>query len=130
MVAVSGVSSRQRRPLKMEAVSPGNLILLLYEGAIRFSQEAKESLDRGDLEGKRQYIKKARDAVFELQKSLDLETGGDIASALDKLYSFVLVQLNEADRSNDYRPLDLVTTILNRLEDAWSQIIENPAAVA
>ncbi|RKY66583.1 MAG: flagellar export chaperone FliS [Candidatus Latescibacterota bacterium] len=130
MVAVSGVSSRQRRPLKMEAVSPGNLILLLYEGAIRFSQEAKESLDRGDLEGKRQYIQKARDAVFELQKSLDLETGGDIASALDKLYSFVLVQLNEADRSNDYRPLDLVTTILNRLEDAWSQIIENPAAVA
>ncbi|RKY71580.1 MAG: flagellar export chaperone FliS [Candidatus Latescibacterota bacterium] len=130
MVAVSGVSSRQRRPLKMEAVSPGNLILLLYEGAIRFSQEAKESLDRGDLEGKRQYIQKARDAVFELQKSLDLETGGDIASALDKLYSFVLVQLNEADRSNDYRPLDMVTTILNRLEDAWSQIIENPAAVA
>ncbi len=130
MVAVSGVSSRQRRPLKMEAVSPGNLILLLYEGAIRFSQEAKESLDRGDLEGKRQYIQKARDAVFELQKSLDLETGGTIASALDTLYSFVLVQLNEADRSNDYRPLDLVTTILNRLEDAWSQIIENPAAVA
>ncbi|MCD6170432.1 MAG: flagellar export chaperone FliS [Candidatus Latescibacteria bacterium] len=130
MVAVSGVSSRQCRPLKMEAVSPGNLILLLYEGAIRFSQEAKESLDRGDLEGKRQYIQKARDAVFELQKSLNLETGGDIASALDKLYSFVLAQLNEADRSNDYRPLDLVTTILNRLEDAWSQIIENPAAVA
>jgi flagellar protein FliS len=96
---------------------------MAYDGAIRFSQEAKKKLESKDLEGKGFYIGKAHSTISELRASLNLEKGGEVAHSLNKLYSFMSRQLTLANFKNDPRPLDLVIKLLTELRDAWREVV-------
>ncbi|HID96224.1 MAG TPA: flagellar export chaperone FliS [Candidatus Latescibacteria bacterium] len=113
-----------------EGLSQGDLILMTYDGAIRFSRKARARLESGDLERKGTYLNKARDTISALERSLNLEAGQEIASSLQKLYSFMIEQLDQANLANDPRPIDLVITLLTQLRDAWNQIINGPMDVS
>ena len=97
---------------------------MMYEGAIKFTKLALESMAKDDLANKGKYIQKAHDIVNELSLALDFKKGGDVAPRLESLYQFVLNQLTLANIKSDKKPLQTVLNILNPLLEAWTQLYE------
>ena len=88
---------------------------MMYEGAIKFTTMASESIEKGDASNQGKYIRKAHDIINELSLSLDFKKGGDVAPRLESLYQFILSQLTLANIKSDKQPLQVVLNILNPL---------------
>lgn len=100
----------------------GRLIVLLYEGAIRFLTEAIEDLQQRDYEAKGRNIQRAIDIILELNTVLDMEKGGQIAQNLRSLYNFMLRELNEANVQKETRKIQEVINLLRELNQSWRAI--------
>ena len=100
----------------------GRLIVMLYDGAIRFLRQARECIIANDIPGRNRAISKARDIIFELNMSLNMEQGGQIAHNLRSLYNFIWRYLSDANLKNDARMLDKVIGMLDDLAGAWRKI--------
>ena len=98
---------------------PEKLILMLYEGALRFANFAKKAIRKNSVEDKVKYIIKASNIFIELINSLDFEKGGDIAYYLNGLYTHQLKLLTKANLENDEKYLDDVIRVLKGLIEAW-----------
>ncbi|MBI3581486.1 MAG: flagellar export chaperone FliS [Nitrospinae bacterium] len=85
---------------KLNDVSTANrmkLVLMLYDGAIRFLREARNRIELNDAPGRSAYLSKALRIVGQLHGSLNQTEGGEIAVQLDRLYSFINVQISRAN---------------------------------
>jgi len=100
---------------------PEKLILMLYEGALRFANFAKKAINEGNIEDKVKYIIKTSNIFIELLNSLDFEKGGDIAYYLNGLYAYQLELLAKANLENDTKYLDDVIRVLKGLIEAWKE---------
>ncbi len=98
---------------------PEKLILMLYEGALRFANFAKKAIKENNIEDKVKYIIKTSNIFIELLNSLDFEKGGDIAYYLNGLYAYQLELLAKANLENDTKYLDDVIRVLKGLIEAW-----------
>lgn len=107
--------------------SPLELVVMLYDGAIRFVGEAKAALERRDLTAKREAISRTLAIVSELQSTLNMQDGGEIASSLDNLYTYVTSRLLEANMQSDVTKLDEIAKLLGILRGAWADIASRPA---
>jgi flagellar secretion chaperone FliS len=107
---------------QIQSQSPIELIVMLYDGALRFMRAAIEAIEKRDLAGKRDAMSRAMAIVSELQSSLNLAAGGDIAKNLDELYSYVNGRLIEANINNSPDPLQESIKLMNTLREGWSQI--------
>ena len=114
----------QYRKNQISTSSQGRLILMMYEGAIKFTSLAVESMAKGDVANQGKYIQKAHDIVNELSLALDFKKGGDVAPRLQSLYQFVLSQLTLANIKSDKKPLQAVLNILTPLLEAWTQLYD------
>ena len=112
----------QYRKNQISTSNQGRLILMMYEGAIKFTNLAEESMSKGDLANQGKYIQKAHDIVNELSLALDFKKGGDVAPRLESLYQFALSQLTIANIKSDKKALQAVLNILNPLLEAWNQL--------
>jgi len=117
-------SINQYKRTEVTTADQGKLILMMYDGAIKFVEIAKNKLRENDMAGKGIYISKAQGIISELMASLNMEGGGEIALSLEKLYAFMNRQLRIANVNKDIKPLDIVLKILKELRDAWGRIIE------
>ena len=104
------------------------IVLYLYDGAIRFLNQALEAVERGDVPAKCQQLSRAMDIVMELTCMLDFEQGGEIAVRLSSLYTFALQSLLQANLEKDLalarKPIRHSITILSIIRDGWKQIIK------
>ena len=98
---------------------PEKLILMLYEGALRFANFAKKAIRENSVENKAKYIIKVSNIFIELINSLDFEKGGDVAYYLSGLYTHQLKLLAKANLENDEKYLDDVIRVLKGLIEAW-----------
>ena len=80
---------RQYQKVQVETAGRGSLLLMLYEGALRFLRRARKSLEEGDLQGAHNNPWRGEDIISELIASLDLGKGGEVAPALYSLYEFM-----------------------------------------
>ena len=103
--------------------SKNRLIVLLYDGAIKFMKLAIKELEAGDYEAKGRYISKAQDIISELNAVLDMEAGGDIAGNLRKLYNFMNRRLSEANTKRDPQMIREVITLMEELNQSWKAIV-------
>jgi flagellar protein FliS len=126
--AVSGADVYRR--LHVESRTPLELVVMLYDGALGRIKDARSALERGDIVAFRDAIGFALAIVAELQNTLDLRAGGDIARSLDGLYTFVTTALLEASARRSSRPLDGVDETLSILRDAWGEIGSRTAGAA
>jgi flagellar protein FliS len=101
--------------------TPGQIVVLLYEGAIRFLKQALEALDKKDHVEKGRWISRALDILSELNMSLDLEKGGEIAQNLRKLYLFMHSHLLKANYRKDREMIRQVIRMLEELLTGWKQ---------
>lgn len=98
---------------------PGRLVVLLYEGAIQFLRKAIIALDDKDYTAKNHFIGKACDIIQELDITLDMEKGGEIARNLRSLYQFMQRHLAQANVSKDPQKVQHVIDLLNDLLSGW-----------
>ena len=102
--------------------SKGRLIVLLYEGAIKFMKLAIQELEANNNEAKGRYINRARDIINELNAILDTDAGGEIAANLRKLYLFIDNRLSEANIKRDPQMIREVITLMEELNQGWKAI--------
>jgi len=102
--------------------SRGRLVVMLYDGAIKFLKLALKELDAGNMDAKGLYINKAMDIINELNTVLDMEAGGDIAINLRRLYIFMTSHLNAANIKKDPEKIDEVIKLLEELNQGWKAI--------
>jgi flagellar protein FliS len=119
----------QYKNTQIQTATPGQLILLLYEGGIKFCKLAKLSVDENNIMNANKYIIKCQDIVTELMASLDMSKGGDIAKNLYSVYDYMLTQLVEANLKKDKQKLDEVQKLLEELRDSWKVAIKNTGGV-
>ncbi len=113
---------------QVETVDQLSLILMLYDRAILLLGKAREEISEKKHEEKHDSLTKACNIVFELMQSLDQDKGGEIATSLSRLYSFVLRQIMDADANLNIKALDTAKTILSELRTSWEGIRDNPNA--
>ena len=104
--------------------SRGRLVVMLYDGAIKFLKQAVEEIDNGDYASKGRHIAKAQDILFELNTILDVEKGGEIAQNLRSLYNFMQRHLSEANIQKDPKMIREVISLLEELNQGWKAISE------
>lgn len=97
-------------------------VVMLYDGAIRFVQQAAEAIRRGDFETRYNLLAKANAVISGLQNSLDHEKGGEIAKLLHDYYASIDARLFSVHRTNDTAVLEGVLKELRMMRDAWQEI--------
>jgi len=109
---------------QIASASKEQLMLMFYDGAIRFTGRARIAIEKGDIEGRNYCIKKANAIIAELAATLDHSIGGKIAEDLDALYAYMLGELNKATLKNSTEPLEIVEKMLSDLRETWVQAID------
>ena len=109
---------------QVTTASPEQLLIMLYDGAIRFVRQASEAMAAGERVRKLESISKALGVIAELANTLDHEVGGEIAENLDALYHFMIRELTQANLKNDAEKLKVVEDMLCGLRETWMQAIE------
>lgn len=102
--------------------SPGNLIVMLYDGAVKFLEQAIMALDEQDHQRKANCINRAVAIIEELNINLDMELGGDVALSLRRLYDFMLRHLNQAVPKSDPDMIRNVIRLLQDLNESWKVV--------
>ena len=95
---------------------------MLYDGAIKFMRLAIKELEAKDYEAKGRYIDRAQDIINELNAVLDMESGGEIAANLRKLYVFMSKRLSEANVQRDPQMIREVISLMEELNKGWKAI--------
>lgn len=104
--------------------SPEQILLMLYDGANRFCNQAIAASDRGKTTEKLGWISKAYAIISEFSDSLNHDIGGEIAADLDGLYQFMLRELNKARQDITSQHLRVVADLLRDLRQTWGDAVE------
>lgn len=108
----------------------GELLILLYDGALKFLAQAKEKIAEKDYGAKGIAISKALDIIAELDGTLNPEAGGELVENLHQLYFICSMRLLKANLKLDVELIDSVMGVLSGLRSAYSDIMNNPDALA
>lgn len=101
--------------------SPSKLLLMAYDGAIRFARIAGEKMRENNLDEQNKYINKSIAIVMELVSSLKEDIDPTLVSRLRSLYAFVIEQLTLANLYQDEKPLAAAIKILSDLRETWAE---------
>ncbi len=112
-------SYAQYRTVGTVTASPGDLLVQLYQAAIRNGALASGAIEKRDVPRAHHHITRVQDILAELRRTLDVERGGEIAQLLDRLYSYMLHRLFIANVNKDRGPVDEVVGLLRQLLSAW-----------
>jgi flagellar secretion chaperone FliS len=101
---------------------PGRLVVMLYDGCLRFLFQSAHAMREGDRQTSLQRMRRAEAIIDELTITLDHDRGGIVASRLHGIYAFSRRQLLDAWRDGDADKIDEVSGLLSELRDAWAEI--------
>ncbi len=106
----------------VETASPARLIVMLYDGALRFINEAIHAIQMRNYEHQNYAFQRAQRILAELISSLDFEKGGEIAENLFRLYTYMYNQLVEANLQDSVERAQHVIQLLSELREAWDTV--------
>ncbi|MGE4317952.1 MAG: flagellar export chaperone FliS [Deferribacterales bacterium] len=108
---------------EVEGATKGKLVLLLYDGAIKFMRISMKAMDEKDIPTAHNNIMKAQNILYELMNSLNMEAG-DISKNLMRLYDFMVWQLIEANKDKNKDKVENVVRMMSNLRDAWRDVVQ------
>lgn len=108
--------------------TPGQLVVMLYDGANRFLYQASVAMRNRDVKLAHQKLRRAENIIGHLLDTLDMERGADVAANLQRIYLFCQRYLNEARIEQDPAKVEKVAELLDRLRGSWAAIAALPAA--
>ncbi|MCU0793099.1 MAG: flagellar export chaperone FliS [Opitutaceae bacterium] len=108
--------------------SPGQLVLLMYDGALRFLAQARAAFalpedDFTRIQKINTSLVRAQAILAELRANLDFASGGEIATNLDRLYDYHLRRLHEANLRKDESAVAEVEGLVRTLRDGWAEML-------
>jgi flagellar protein FliS len=109
--------------------TPGRIVVMLYEGAIKFLKQAIREMEAGQFIEKGKSINRAVDIIQELDFTLNMEAGGEIAQNLRRLYAFMLERLFQANIRKDVGMIRETIKLLEELNEGWKSAATGKAAV-
>ena len=102
--------------------TPGELTLMLYNGCLKFLNQAKKGIELKDVELKNTNIQKAQNILRELMITLDPNQA--ISQSMGNLYEYMINRLIEANLKNDMAIVDEVYGLTTEFRDTWKQVIQ------
>jgi flagellar secretion chaperone FliS len=102
--------------------TPGQLVVMLYDGCLRFLHQAAFAMRDGDMAVSGNRLSRAEAIIDELLTTLDLEQGGEIASRLQGIYVFCNRHLLEARTDRDAEKIEKVSELMGELRESWAQV--------
>ena len=122
------------KTISLETAPPGRLILMLFDGAIKFLEKAMLGFDIEDPlemnETVHNNITRAQDIINELNSTLNMDQGGEIAVVLRDLYVYMENKLFESNIRKEIEGVQEVIDRLSTLQEGWSEMLEQETAVA
>lgn len=115
---------QQYKKTQIDTANQGKLIVMLYDGAIKFINIAIDLIPSKSIEKIHNNIIKAQDIINELMTSLNMEAG-EISEKLFSIYMYIKKKLIEANIKKQAEPLIEVRNYLIELRDAWEQAAKN-----
>ena len=125
-----GRQATRYRDTEVLTATPGQLVVLLYDHLLASLHRARAAMDARNDELLSEQLDKSRNVLTELLVTLDRERGGEVASNLATLYSFLLGELVQVGVRSDAARLDRVTRMIAELREAFAQLATAPAAAA
>lgn len=115
------------RQVATKTATPGQLVLMLFDGALRFLDKALVGFDLDDpLESNlaiNNNILKAQEILRELNMSLNMELGGEFAATMRRLYNYYDLQLSQSNLQKDPAGVQLVIRLLSVIRGAWAEML-------
>lgn len=105
---------------KIQTASKEQLVLMLMDGVVRFSEHGRKAIEEKDYEAKQKNLVRSQDIIIELVNGLDHEKGGEIATNLARLYTYAIKRLVDANMKEDIAGIDEVQHIFRNLREAWA----------
>ena len=102
--------------------SPEELILMLYNGAIKFCNLAGEAIEQNNIPKSHEYILKAQNIISELRVTLDKKY--PVAQNMDRMYEFIYHLLVQANISKDKEKLDTATQFIREFRETWKEAMK------
>lgn len=113
----------QYRRTKVETLTPGKLLLMLYDGALNNISQAREAIAARDIARAHQHIIKTQDIIMELMATLNMDYA--ISTNLYRLYDYLHQRLVDSNINKDPAVLDEVEAMLNDLRQTWDEAIKS-----
>jgi flagellar secretion chaperone FliS len=117
----------QYKETQVSTANQGKLIVMLYDGAIKFMNIAIENMDPKTYDVANNNIIRAADIITELLVSLNMKDGGEVSSNLFNLYMYFKKRLLQANIEKKSEILQEVIKNMTELRDAWDKISGNEA---
>jgi flagellar secretion chaperone FliS len=114
------------RQTEVQSRTPLELVVMLYDGALRYILAAKIAIAQRDIRARKEAVGKLLAVVAELQNTLDVERGGEIASTLDELYAYMIRRIMDAVSTNNAAPLTEVEHLITTIREGWQGIATLP----
>jgi flagellar protein FliS len=120
------------RQVATKTATPGQLVLMLFDGALRFLDKALVGFDLDDpLDSNlaiNNNILKAQEILRELNMSLNMELGGEFAATMRRLYNYYDLQLSQSNLQKDPAGVQLVIRLLSVIRGAWAEMLTGNSA--
>ena len=115
---------------KVSTANPGTLLIMLYDGAIKFLKFSVIAINEKDNERANNNIIRAEAIIIELMTSLKMDIGGEIAKNLYLVYDFMYHELVEANMKKDKEKIERIISMLQTMKETWQEVIRKEAATS
>lgn len=114
---------------EVEGATKGKLVLLLYDGAIKFMRVSIKAIEEKNIQEAHNNIMKAQNIIYELMSTLNMDVG-DISRNLMRLYDFMIWQLIEANKEKSKEKVENVISLMASLREAWKEVVQKEEGTA
>lgn len=111
----------------LEGANPVAITIALYDGIVRFMNQAIDAVEQNDADQRRASVKRAMDIVMHLQVTLDRKQGGKPAEALTEFYTAMFALMLQGSQANSRQKFEQVIANVRNVREAWKQALANAA---
>ncbi len=112
----------QYRQNSVETATPTRMVVMLYDGAIRFLTQALPAMQARQYDRQSEMIGKAQEIIAHLRDTLDFQAGGAVARHLAQLYSTLLDSLTDANIHDRPERVQQAIDALREMREAWAEV--------
>ena len=117
------------RKVATQTAAPGQLVLMLYDGALGFLEKALAGFEHDDPAMFNQTINnnilRAQAIIHEMNATLNMRAGGDVAANFRRLYNYLYRRLTIANRTKKKEPIEEAMSRIRVLRDSWAEMLRN-----
>ncbi|MCR5793185.1 MAG: flagellar export chaperone FliS [Lachnospiraceae bacterium] len=120
-MAMNNAAAAAYQRSKIQTASPAELTLMLYDGAIKFCNQAIMSLEKDDYEKCNYYIQKTKRIIVEFRSTLDFKY--EVAKDFDRVYDYIYWVLTRANVKKDVEMLQEALKRIREMRDTWKEVM-------